>query len=760
MQYRDFEIMILPQGDDGFSVHVSSPAGEDQDVFRLPFDERTLSHLIPDLSRSAARGTTRSPAPVEPPPETMMPPQDVGRQLFEALFTDKVRSLFDWSLGRLDPEKDEGLRIKLRFDPDAGPGLERLSRLPWEYMYRHDRREYLSLSMHTPVVRYLEVPRPPEPLPLKLPLRILYVLASPIDQLELDLDREKTLIEKALRDQVRAKNVEFDILEHATVADLLRMLDEKDYHVIHYMGHGCVDAASGQGALCLEKEDGLSDYFPAGKLMTLLHDRKTVRLVFLNACQTAGVPEDEAEHGDAFMGVAPALVMGGATAVIAMQFPISDEAAMAFSDALYTQLAKTTPVDEAVSKARQAVQARTKGQEWGTPVLFMRAEDGKIFDIPTDVVRLGPLTLPRKVAILVGGGLVVIVALTLGLVLFGPGSGGKDTPTPTLTATTTATETPTPTGTATDTPTPTSTLTPTPSSTLTPTPTSTPTATWTPTLTPTVPLPDQLDQPWNMAWTRLPNLRDKLGHVVFQGERLRCVRQQFERGFMLWCDLQHGSHRSPEGWEGPNQVFVIDEASGWRAWWLDDPWTIEEGTTPCGDDLERELEDAPELTGSFRKVWCRQDAMRPALGLPVGVQSNVPRLLRENDWGPGVMEFEGGYMLWDTHTGRLWVLVHDSGWSFIQIGPATLTPSPTPTSLSPTPSPSATLTPSSTPTTTPSPTASPTAPTVTPTRTGMPSPTPTRTPYVTPTRTGTPSPTPTPTPYLTPTRTVYPSPTP
>ena len=444
MEYKDFEVTILPQQEDRFPVRIKSPAGDDHDAFSLPFSEAELAQLIPDLSWSMARGTTRALRGDAPPPERLTPPEVVGGRLFEALFSGRVRSLFERSQGMLYEQPDVGLRIKLCIDPDEAPELARVAGLPWEYLYRQDTRDFLSLSMRTPVVRYLEVPRPTEPLRLDGSLRVLFVLASPEDQAALNLEGEKQRIEEALGPQHESGNVEFEFVEGAgTLEALRRKLDEHPFHVIHFMGHGDFDPYSGEGLLCFETADRQTDRLSARKLMTLLRDYRSVRLVFLNACQTA-VMTSEGERNDAFMGVASALVMGGVTAVIAMQFPISDEAAQVFSGELYSQLARGAPVDEAVSKARQAVQVGTNGQEWGTPVLFMRAPDGKVFDKPVhlptivkpapteepallpsrpDVVRLGTLALPRKTALGVGigaGVIVLVLAMVFGLGLLRP----------------------------------------------------------------------------------------------------------------------------------------------------------------------------------------------------------------------------------------------------------------------------------------------------------------------------------------------------
>jgi hypothetical protein len=59
-----------------------------------------------------------------------------------------------------------------------------------------------------------------------------------------------------------------------------------------------------------------------------------------------------------------------------MQFPISDDAAIAFSQAFYDRLAKNEFVSTAATAGRQAILANEpESLEWGTPVLFLAEND-------------------------------------------------------------------------------------------------------------------------------------------------------------------------------------------------------------------------------------------------------------------------------------------------------------------------------------------------------------------------------------------------
>jgi hypothetical protein len=84
------------------------------------------------------------------------------------------------------------------------------------------------------------------------------------------------------------------------------------------------------------------------------------------------------------------LVRRGTPAVVAMQYEITDVAAVELSRAFYSSLAEGLAVDAALSEARKAVALSLPGTlEWGTPVLYLRAPDSRIFDIDaaTDVTK-------------------------------------------------------------------------------------------------------------------------------------------------------------------------------------------------------------------------------------------------------------------------------------------------------------------------------------------------------------------------------------
>ena len=364
--YDELKLHIDHSGD-GYRVLATSTQGEARSEFELPFATMEVENFVLRMSRGR-RGTRR----VET--SEIDRAREFGRDLFNALVRDDVRELYHRSMAQTEGEENRGLRLSL-----ALTGVPELMEVPWEFMF--DDPNFLSVSVWTPMVRYLDLPTPKRPLRVKPPLRILGMVSSPTDYDVLDVGHERRNVEEALANLVDRGLVELEWLEDATLRGLRRLLMQgDDFHVFHYVGHAHFDEQAGSGAILLEDSDGRSRSVPAWKLGQALHDnRKSLRLVVLNACEGALTARD-----DPFSGVAPSIVQQGIPAVIAMQFEITDEAAIVFAEGFYEAVAAGYPVDAALAEARMAILADDNDVEWATPVLFMRVPDGRIFDVPDD----------------------------------------------------------------------------------------------------------------------------------------------------------------------------------------------------------------------------------------------------------------------------------------------------------------------------------------------------------------------------------------
>ena len=359
----DFD-MVIEAHDDGYRTHVvASPAGEAHADFTLPFSDEGLENLVLKVVGSIGRAR-RQVRRIETQERQLL--EDFGGQLFEAVFCGPVGECLERS--RMTAEnKEAGLRIRLRL-----PGA--LANVPWEYLY-DAQHGFLGLDPETALVRHLELPAPVRPFPISPPLRILAMISAPSDTVGLEVEQEWDRLNDTLGDLTRRGLVTVDRLESGNLAALQRPLRLTEYHVLHFIGHGGYDENAQDGALALEGADGKTRLVTGRDLGMMIRNRRhSLRLVVLNACEGARSAQD-----DPFGGVAQALVHQGIPAVIAMQFEISDTAAITFSQSFYQAIADGLPVDVATVEARRAMFAEGNEIEWATPVLYLRSTDGRVF---------------------------------------------------------------------------------------------------------------------------------------------------------------------------------------------------------------------------------------------------------------------------------------------------------------------------------------------------------------------------------------------
>lgn len=365
MEYLDFEILIQ-HFQDAYRAHViSSPGGEGAVEFRLPFGDGELQRF----SWLAGRNWRDARPARESPPALLLGPRDFGARLFDAVFVGRVGSLFRRSLDRAT---DQGCGLRLRFRLD---GMPELADLPWEYLYDTERDQFLALSDRIPVVRYLELPQPQAPLEISPPLRILAVVSDPDDVPRLEVEEEWRRLRRALGALEDRGLVFLERLGEPTMLALLhRLRKREEIHVLHFIGHGDFSAHEERGVLVFEDDAGKSHQVPAEDLATVLQNHDSLRLAFLNACKGAA-----GGRAVPFAGVAQKLVQQGLPAVVAMQIQISDEAALDLAHEFYEALADGYPVDAALTQARIRLKISGNELEWGTPVLFSRAPDNRLF---------------------------------------------------------------------------------------------------------------------------------------------------------------------------------------------------------------------------------------------------------------------------------------------------------------------------------------------------------------------------------------------
>ena len=372
MADQDFDLEIRTTGD-VHEVAARSPAGEGREPFRLPFEGADLELRLTRLEE-ALLGSSGGRLEAGMAEEATV--QEFGLALFDALVVGEIRSRYDASRARAVRE-GAPLRVRLRFDSPQ------LAALPWEFLFDARHGDYLALSELTPIIRYIERPHSIEPLTVRGRLRILGMIATPADQDALGVERERRRLEDAVRPLLEDDRLELRWVTSGSWRDLQKALRQGPWHVLHFAGHGYFDKDRDEGRIAFVADDGRTEALSARSVARLLEGNTDLRLVVLNACEGA-----QGSMHDLYSSTAGSLVRLGMPAVVAMQFAITDDAAIELTRTFYEAIVDGRGVDVALGAARKAVSmAIPNVLDWGAPVLFMRSSQGVLFRRPKPRAR-------------------------------------------------------------------------------------------------------------------------------------------------------------------------------------------------------------------------------------------------------------------------------------------------------------------------------------------------------------------------------------
>jgi WD40 repeat protein len=362
----DFEIDISSGEGASYRIAARSDAGDTPAVSAVfPMDDFELGRYLEAVEIALLR-SAETTLRLTSRDERLV--QEFGGKLFAFACPVEVRATMS-AARQWAAQQGEVLRLRLRIGPPE------LAALPWEFLYDSGRDEYLCLS--NPLVRYLDVLEPQRRLEVTPPLRVLGMIAGPKDLDALDASHERQRLQDALAGLETVGMVQLSWVHGQTWWDLQDALDRSDWHILHFIGHGGFDREIEEGVLALANEDGSEHRLGASDLALLVAEHRSLRVVVLNSCDSG-----RASSGDIFSSTAAVLIRRGIPAVLAMQYPISDQAAITFARGFYTAIAAQLPVEQAVTRARRAVKlARNNTLEWAIPVLHLRSRHGQLFDL-------------------------------------------------------------------------------------------------------------------------------------------------------------------------------------------------------------------------------------------------------------------------------------------------------------------------------------------------------------------------------------------
>lgn len=288
----------------------------------------------------------------------------VGRALYNGLagktgtaFTE----LYNYSVAQNRP-----ISYIFQFPENA----TQLAALPWELLCEQEQPLLIGrLASLDSCERYISIERP---IPLmeanRRPLHILalspeYGITSELREEERDA---RLALWKRLKRDGRITYDELRPLTRRSLTDYLRSQTRRP-DIIHYFGHGAY--RNGTGYLYFDDGQNGTTMVSTSQLTQLFGG---VPLIVLYGCQSSRV----AANDSLLTGLAPALSLV-AGAVVGMQFTVSTQAAVRFSEILYDSiLEQRRSLQEAVAEGRQALYFEEEaGGSWFVPALYIRGSN-------------------------------------------------------------------------------------------------------------------------------------------------------------------------------------------------------------------------------------------------------------------------------------------------------------------------------------------------------------------------------------------------
>ncbi len=371
MKFVDFNLTIRPAGDHLLVSFADPDVGIIDEVISAPppqGDVEALRDKVEKDAQTTALTALKAEQALSRGASTEADEKlkELGEKIFKWVFCGKVLQAFKDKHTQARREQS-GLRIRLSIDPrDSNLGF-----YPFEIMFCPEVpfRDHLALFGGVTIVRSMAGYRFKSPATIKPPLRILIVGASPNGYAKLNLKREIENLKQALS----LPGIKVDSVEDCTLDRLKGIAGIEQPHVLHFIGHGEFDIANREGKIFLVDKRNEPESLTGEELRREIAGISSLRLVTLNACLG-----NASQGADIFSSVATSIFsLQIPAAVVAMQFRITDLAAIEFSKCFYSQLALGRPVDDAITSARAHVRRKIKGTpEWATPVLYLGTPDG------------------------------------------------------------------------------------------------------------------------------------------------------------------------------------------------------------------------------------------------------------------------------------------------------------------------------------------------------------------------------------------------
>jgi CHAT domain-containing protein len=276
--------------------------------------------------------------------------------------------------------KGDHIRLELSFP--AKPPYSRLAAIPWEYLYqpaREGRNGYfLASDVRIVLSRYIPLEAGEVGFTPAEDLRMLIAISQPDDRRLGPVLYDDVLA--AIEQWAQKSGVAVSILHNLTAAQLQQAIALPaglGPHLVHFMGHGEFDPDYGEARLALVADDGGTDWVSDQRLADIFSRADVAPgAIVLHSCEGG-----RTDFSLSFAGLAPQLARSGVQCVVAMQYAVTNETAIAFSTSLYRHLTAGEDIDVAVQESRWEISGLDASRDprlLGIPVLYTQSR-GSLF---------------------------------------------------------------------------------------------------------------------------------------------------------------------------------------------------------------------------------------------------------------------------------------------------------------------------------------------------------------------------------------------
>ncbi|MBX9253391.1 CHAT domain-containing protein [Desmonostoc muscorum CCALA 125] len=392
---QEFHISVTPVGQNDYLVRTEQvapgvPLAEELVTWPVADWLMAAGHLMNDPLKSVLQGDLFASSGRESDiARNSVNLVALGQQLYNALFQGTLRDSWITAQG-IAQNHQQVLRLRL------GLKETRLARLPWEVMHAGDRPlatgPYVAFSRFQSGIlggsrlRSLRgaTPTPNMPTPLEESgVKVLMVIASPLDQVRLDLLKQEAIklqaelgrpVPRFAEGSNHLPEIELTVLDQPGREELTQALEQGRYQVLHYSGHSNLGPNGGEIYLA-SRRTGLTEVLTGDDLAGLLVNNNIQMAVF-NSCLGAYTAALGASGDTGERNLAESLVKRGIASVLAMSERIPDEVALTLTQLFYRNLSQGYPVDLCVSRVRQGLISAYGSHQmyWALPILYLQPE--------------------------------------------------------------------------------------------------------------------------------------------------------------------------------------------------------------------------------------------------------------------------------------------------------------------------------------------------------------------------------------------------